>query len=261
MLTCFGASDIGKRRSENQDAYATRRFSDQAVLAVVCDGMGGANGGKVASEVALSAFVEHAVRQLNDKFSSPAQIDAICEEDQAIINSILTTSVDAANEAVYSQARRDPRLAGMGTTLVSLFMTGNLGFIVNVGDSRLYRIGHSHMAQVTRDHSYVQMMVETGSMTREEAAVHPQRNVITRAVGVDPRVNAETFFVRAEESESFLLCSDGLHDSMTNEEIYATVWGSDSIHLLEEEIKVRRLLELANKHGGRDNITVILLTR
>lgn len=256
----YGSSDIGKQRTENQDCFSITPLKDEALLAVICDGMGGVAGGKVAAELAISTFVSEFVRQFPEKFSDFSRISATSESDQAILSMLMTACAEAANNAVYRQGIETPSLMGMGTTLVAAFVAGDGAFIVNVGDSRLYSLEHNAMRQVTIDHSKVQMLLATGQITAQEAATYPHKNVITRAIGIASLVNAETFVLPLHTPQTLLLCSDGLHDILGNEEIYAIIWGSESIYAMPLEEKVARLIAAANQHGGRDNITAILIS-
>ena len=252
-----GLTDIGKHRSENQDAFKITPLAEKALLATVCDGMGGAAGGKIASSLALMSFESSIIAQIAEK-----NIDLLdkSETNLAILEEVMKEAVKTANREVFGYAKDSIELLGMGTTLVSCLVIDNECLVCNVGDSRLYHFTSHSMRQVTRDHSYVQMLVDTGMLPKELAAAHPERNVIMRAVGTRAGVTAETFRLTLGENESVLLCSDGLSGYVTNEAIYALLWGSDAIFRTEEEKKVQALIDAANMGGGRDNITAVILT-
>lgn len=252
-----GLTDIGKHRSENQDFFKITPLADKAILATVCDGMGGAAGGKIASTLALMSFESSIITEIAEK-----NIDLTdkSEENLAILEEVMKQAVKAANREVFGYAKDSIDLLGMGTTLVSCLVIDNECLICNVGDSRLYHFTERSMRQVTRDHSYVQMLVDTGMIPPEMAAAHPERNVIMRAVGTRAGVTAETFRLTLSEKETVLLCSDGLSGYATNETMYAILWGNEAIFRSDESRKVQALIDAANMGGGRDNITAVILT-
>lgn len=253
----YGMTDIGRYRSDNQDSFLITVLSEEAVLAVVCDGMGGAVGGKIASSLAAERFTAH-VKEKIQAFLSISFDNH--DNDEAIIEGIMKQAVAEANSAVFNHAKDSIDLIGMGTTLVAVLLIGKEAYICNVGDSRLYHMTSHSMKQVTTDHSYVQMLIDNGLLAPELAAAHPDRNVITRAIGTRALVTSESFRLTLAENETLMLCSDGLSGYASNEEIYAIVWGSREIYAQPTEEKVRRLIELANTNGGRDNITAVLIT-
>lgn len=253
----YGMTDIGRFRADNQDSFSVTRLAENAVLAVVCDGMGGAVGGKIASTLAVEKFSVYVKEKIQSFLS-------ICfdnhNDDEAIIEGIMKQAVAEANAAVYNYAKDSIDLIGMGSTLVSVLVIDREAYICNVGDSRLYHLTSHSMRQVTTDHSYVQMLVDTGVLAPELAAAHPDRNVITRAIGTRALVTSESFRLTVSDNETLMLCSDGLSGYASNEEIYAIVWGSKEIYARPTEEKVKALIDLANANGGRDNITAVLLT-
>lgn len=253
----FGMTDIGRHRTENQDFFKIEPINDQCLLAVVCDGMGGAAGGKIASTLACGEFVEYVKENILTVLSSDFEIN---EENEAIIETIMKEGAARANHVVFHYAKDSIDLLGMGTTLVSLLLIDTECFICNVGDSRLYHMTASSMRQVTKDHSYVQMLIDNGLLSPHLAASHPDRNVITRAVGTRAIVTPETFRMTLSPNESLLLCSDGLSGYASNEEMYAIVWGSQDIYRHKTKDKVQALIDTANNNGGRDNITAVLIT-
>ena len=228
-------------RSNNQDTFLTRLAEDNnEALLVVCDGMGGAKAGNIASSIAAHTFADRMESLLADGVPDTRA---------------LRIAVDYANEAVFQQSISDPQLEGMGTTLVAARIHDKRAVLANVGDSRAYRIRGDEIIQLTRDHSYVQELFRQGKLTAEEVRCHPNRNLITRAVGVDEFVNTDVFEGELAPTDLLLLCSDGLTSMLEDSEIVVTV---NTSHSLEEATD--RLVELACEHGGSDNITVILFT-
>lgn len=243
-IVSFGKTDTGKLRKGNEDSFQISEGED-FVSAVVCDGMGGVHGGSVASELAVCVYTDTLFKEIGKSG------EALTGQ---IIKSAMLTAVEAANSAVYGRASLDDELSGMGTTLVACFAWCGRAFVVNVGDSRLYRVNGGKAQQVTRDHSFVQFLLDSGRITAEEAASHPNRNVITRAVGIGEKAEAD-FFVE-EGFDGLLLCSDGLTNYVSDAARDAVLSGGGTV-----KKKVNALVQAANKGGGGDNITVILLMR
>lgn len=238
-----GKSDVGKRRVNNQDCFSILQLDAGAYLCTVCDGMGGANGGNIASEIACKVFTEH----VSVGFSSE------CEDDSAL----LKAAVAKANTAVYEAAISDPALKGMGTTLVSVLIRDNgKATVINVGDSRLYSISSGQIRQITRDHSYVQYLVDMGQITVSEAKNASIRNIIIRSIGNEPETNPDVFSLEHETDGYLLLCTDGLTNCVTNDVIAETISATTQDEL---EKCASNLIDLANEGGGGDNITVILV--
>ena len=236
-----GKTHQGMVRSNNQDTFLTRLAEDKnEALLVVCDGMGGAKAGNIASSIAAHTFADRMESLLADGVPDTRA---------------MRIAVDYANEAVFQQSISDPELEGMGTTLVAARIHDKRAVLANVGDSRAYRIRGDEIIQLTRDHSYVQELFRQGKLTAEEVRCHPNRNLITRAVGVDEFVNTDVFEGELAPTDLLLLCSDGLTSMLEDSEIVVTV---NTSHSLEEATD--RLVELACEHGGSDNITVILFT-
>ncbi len=240
MITA-ALSNIGKIRKENQDAYAVRRVSDDIVFAVVCDGMGGANGGSIASHMACDSLME----VLEKNFRSRGDI-----------RGIIRKAVNHANSIVFDASLNDPTLSGMGTTMVLAIVNGDDLYIANVGDSRAYLLTNDALTQISTDHSAVQELVDLGKITKEEARVHPQKNLITRAIGVDDFVKFDFYSYPLEKSDIVLLCSDGL-SNFCGDETLKDILGSGK----EPEAVVRDLVDHANEEGGRDNITALIIKR
>lgn len=241
----FGLTDRGRVRPTNQDIYQieVREDNDTALL-VVCDGMGGANAGNVASRFAAQSFVEYA-RGMLDR-----------ELDAAKRQALLTHALVQANDTVFSLAGRQPEFRGMGTTLVAALVQGDQVTVLNVGDSRAYLFDGTRLHQLTEDHSYVEEMRRQGRITEADARTHPQKNLITRAVGVEPDVDGDLFEARLAPGEMLLLCSDGLTGMVEDEKIGQTLKDAKTLALAGDA-----LLTLALEGGGRDNITVALFTR
>jgi protein phosphatase len=221
-------SDVGRARQSNEDSYLER-----SPLFVVADGMGGARAGEVASAIAVDT-------------ARSADVGASPEQDLAEV-------VRDANREIYRKAQEDAEHAGMGTTFTGALVTGREIAIGHVGDSRMYRYRDSELERLTQDHSLVEEFVRQGKLTPEEAEVHPQRSIITRALGPEPDVQVDTFTYPGRSGDVYLLCSDGL-TGMVSEDQIAEILGSSSS--LEEDAK--RLIGAANENGGRDNITAIL---
>nr|WP_300185444.1 Stp1/IreP family PP2C-type Ser/Thr phosphatase [uncultured Agathobaculum sp.] len=241
----FGLTDRGRVRPTNQDIYQIEaREENQTALLVVCDGMGGANAGNVASRFAAKAFAE-TVQSALDR-----------ELDAGKRQTLLTHALVQANDTVFSLAGRQPEFRGMGTTLVAALVQGEQATILNVGDSRAYLFDGTHLHQLTEDHSYVEEMRRQGRITEADARTHPQKNLITRAVGVEPDVEGDLFEVRLKHGETLLLCTDGLTGMVEDDKIAETLKYAKTLALAGDA-----LLTLALEGGGRDNITVALFTR
>ena len=249
----FGKSDTGIKRRENQDSFVTEQLYENAVLCLVCDGMGGANGGKTASDLTCREFVEQVKKKLPD-FYNKKQKTYIFEDDD--IKKILQKAVDSANSSVYKKANKNEELSGMGTTLVCALIIDNRLFIAHIGDSRLYFVLKEEIKQITRDHSYVQTLIDLGQITPEEASFNPHKNVITRAIGTQKTVEADIICYNLSDidAEYILLCSDGLTNYADNKTIHSIITESDSI---ENACKV--LIDKANENGGGDNITAVII--
>ncbi|MCI5758641.1 MAG: Stp1/IreP family PP2C-type Ser/Thr phosphatase [Eubacterium sp.] len=238
-MKVFSATDIGQKRHMNQDFIFT---SEESVgnlpnLFVVADGMGGHNAGDFASRYGVSVLVE-TVRK--DKNFNPVKV--------------MRNAIEAANREVFSQSRNDPSMAGMGTTMVVCTVVGGYAYIANVGDSRLYLAGSDSMTQITQDHSLIAEMVRLGELTPEEGRNHPDKNIITRAVGTNEDVKIDFFDVKLETGDQILMCSDGLSNMVEDQRIFEILKGEDT-----EADKAQVLVDEANANGGRDNIAVIVV--
>lgn len=235
-------TDVGMVRSNNQDSYSAGDLTSEVTWAVVCDGMGGANGGNVASETA--------VKVISDKLTSGYHIGM---NDNSVKN-LIVSAIEAANMTLFSMARNNEELSGMGTTVVLAVRNSDTLYLSNVGDSRIYIVSDSGITQVTTDHSVVQIMLDRGEISPEEAKDHPKKNVITRALGVDPDVRIDYSQEQLNENDIVLLCTDGLTNYVDDETIL-------NICRTEDKYKIAdKLVELANENGGGDNITVVTVS-
>ncbi|WP_298483863.1 Stp1/IreP family PP2C-type Ser/Thr phosphatase [uncultured Ruminococcus sp.] len=235
---------IGYVRDENQDRVEIRQFGENLLL-VVCDGMGGERSGSKASTMATDVFFEHFEEGYTD------------DMDAYSVRSLLLSSVSAANSVVYTTARMDYQNFGMGTTCVAAFVSDSYIAVANVGDSRAYLLTDETMEQITVDHTVVHMLMEKGEITKAEMETHPQRHMLMKAVGVERTVCPDFFRIDLEENQPFrlLLCSDGLSGFCSDAEIQAIL----SEELPAEEI-TQKLVDAALEKGGRDNISVAIVT-
>jgi len=242
-MRAWGITDVGFARQgrANQDAYDICEQSGGGVF-VLCDGMGGANGGEIASSEACRAFLQQ-LGQLSGR------------EDCRQLRQKASDAVDAANGAVWRRAQEDPRLEGMGTTVAAVLATDRGCACANVGDSRVYHITAAGIRQISTDHSLVAEMVRRGEISPLEAAHHPRRNYITRALGVERVVQADFAELEPKNGEYLLICSDGLYTEVSEPEIYYEVY-----HSGHPELACASLVHMANRRGGRDNITIILIS-
>ena len=247
----YGISDIGKKRSVNQDSFFAGEIAPDCLLLAVCDGMGGANGGNVASALALEAFT--------GSLKSSLPVPEKTENREEYLSDACRRALAVANEAVFARAGEDPALKGMGTTLVAALITGGILYALNVGDSRLYAVGKKSIDLLTHDHSYVQLLVDMGELTPGEAAKSPQKNIITKAVGIESAVEPDLFVHRIDTlgASHLLLCSDGLSNFISDEKIRSIVSGVNEEKTLRSACE--KLVGTANKNGGGDNITAVLV--
>ncbi|MDR3209700.1 MAG: Stp1/IreP family PP2C-type Ser/Thr phosphatase [Oscillospiraceae bacterium] len=247
-MVVFGLTDQGKVRSMNQDVFRIWESPGVCVF-TVCDGMGGANSGEVASDIAAGTFMDAITAALAKPSVSAG----------GALASAMSAAVVRAGEAVYERAISDPACDGMGTTLVAAAVVNGLAVVANVGDSRAYHISSSAEsggARVTRDHSVVEEMIERGELTPEQARVHPSRNLITRALGSTRFERPDIFEARLEAGDKLLLCSDGLSNMLTDEELYEYVRQARPSG--DPAPAVTALMEEALGRGAPDNVTVAL---
>ena len=239
-MKVFAKTDIGKQRETNQDAFDTGYFDDGTVWAVVCDGMGGVSGGQVASSLCVDKTVNAMKRSYRENMTVNN------------VKNMLVSAINAANSYVFDESLKDRDLKGMGTTIVAVVIVNGIAVIAHVGDSRAYIINES-IKQITKDHSYVQLLVDNGKITAEEAETHPDKNIITRAIGIEGFVDVDVDIADINKADKLLLCTDGLNGYVKDEVILQTVkeYGDSS---------TEKLVETANLNGGHDNITVVLIS-
>ena len=235
-------TDPGCVRPQNQDACLVEQLDENCTLCVVCDGMGGAKSGNVASALAVEVFMQ----EIRSSWKAGMT--------QADVDDMLRSAIKLVNFAVYDQAAQFVDFAGMGTTLVAALVEGKNATVVNVGDSRAYHISPEGIKLVTHDHSIVQMMIDRGELTLEEAKSYPGKNLITRAIGTDPAVEGDLYHLPLEREHCILLCTDGLSNMVDEQEIlFEVVYGE------QREECCKRLLDIALNRGAPDNVTCLLL--
>lgn len=233
-MKVIGNSNIGMVRKENQDAFWIHQINAETCIAVVCDGMGGVRGGQQASTLAVAAVKEY------------VETHKIPDNEKKAFDKLVKES----NLRVYEKACADESLSGMGTTMVLVLIKDGTAHFANVGDSRAYHITNGSIQQVTKDHSAVQELIDKGHLTERQAKIHPNKNIITRAIGIDKEITYDYFKVDIHTDDIILLCTDGLSNNMDESEIQFEASGG------EFEDLSTRLIDLANSRGGTDNITV-----
>lgn len=239
-MNFFGRSHAGSVREENQDCFYCEELNASRALFVVCDGMGGGPAGSTASRLGCDSFV--------------AQVHRILEEPETPLPvEMLREAASYANILVFDRSLADPACRGMATTLVAAYLTPDKITVANVGDSRCYVIRGKKLVQITRDHSYVESLVQKGEITREEAATHARRNEITRALGFEYRVKSDVFSFVPHPGDRLLLCSDGLIGALTENGAAELVRGAE-----DSVSGVNALVEQALLHGASDNITAVI---
>ena len=241
-MQSWGITDPGCTRTQNQDAYQIEALDKNTLLCVVCDGMGGAKSGNVASTLAVDVFVQEVKRTW------------VHGMDPDLADQMLKNAVKLANFTVYDQAQQFEEFTGMGTTLVAVLIHGKFATVINVGDSRAYSVKRDGVQQITRDHSLVQMMISRGELTPEQARTYPGKNLITRAIGTEPVVECDVFHRRLDGGECLLLCTDGLSNLVDEQEILFEV-----VHGINKQSSGQRLLEIAKNRGAPDNVTCVLI--
>ena len=234
-----GKTDVGRVRQDNQDDYRAGELPGDAAWALVCDGMGGARGGREASQCACSV-IERCFQEQYNQY--PRRRGDFFEK-----------GLLSANRYVFQKALREESLAGMGTTAVCALVRGGKAYLSHAGDSRAYLYRDGKLAQLTHDHSYVQELVDCGTITQEQAEHHPQKNIITRALGVDYRLEPEFTTVALQAGDVLLLCTDGLTNAVPTEQLEQLL-RSGSFYDLPDV-----LIRTANENGGPDNITALLV--
>lgn len=235
-----GKTDVGRVRQDNQDDYRAGELPGDAAWALVCDGMGGARGGREASQSACNVIE----RCFQEQYSQ-----CIPGEEETFLKKTLLS----ANRFVFQKALREESLAGMGTTAVCALVRGGKVYLSHAGDSRAYLYRDGKLVQLTHDHSYVQELVDCGTITQEQAEHHPQKNIITRALGVDYRLEPEFTMAALQAKDILLLCSDGLTNAVPKEQLEQLLRTEPFYELPDQ------LIRAANENGGPDNITALLL--
>ena len=241
-MQSWGLSDPGCVRKQNQDAYHIEQIDKNTLLGIVCDGMGGAKSGNIASTLAVDVFVQEIRRCYKSSM------------DQDKIDQMLLSAAKLANFTVYDQSLQIEEFDGMGTTLVGVLIKGRKATVINVGDSRAYGINADGIHQITKDHSLVQMMVDRGELTPERAKTYPGKNFITRAIGTEPIIISDLFHRNLAKGDFILLCSDGLSNMMDDQEILFEV-----VHGVNKQHCCQRLLNIAQNRGAPDNVTSVLI--
>ena len=248
VLEIASCTDPGMVRSHNEDSIATDAAHGLAVLA---DGMGGYNAGEVASGMATSVILSEMRQVLAG--TQPNQIDP--RTNQTIAARLLREQVLRANTSIYQAAQNQPQYAGMGTTLVASLFYDNRVLVAHLGDSRLYLMRDASLRQVTRDHSLLQEQIDSGLLTAEQAKNAQHKNLVTKALGIDPSVEPEIHEYPTQPGDIYLLCSDGLCDMVDDDEIGATLQSLGA----NLKLAAQQLVQMANDNGGRDNVSVILV--
>ena len=238
----WALTDPGCVRTQNQDAFLVEKLDKHTLLCVVCDGMGGAKSGNIASSLASDVFVQQIKQTWNG------------DTNQEHVDQLLKNAVKLANFTVFDQAQQFEEFTGMGTTLVAVLLSNKRATIVNVGDSRAYHVDRVGIRQVTVDHSVVQMMVNRGELTPEQAKTYPGKSLITRAIGTESMVTCDIFHKKVSSGDFFLLCSDGLSNLMDDQEILFEV-----AHGQDKSKCCQRLLDIAKHRGAPDNVTSVLV--
>lgn len=232
---------VGMLRMSNQDSYAVGELADGVVFAVVCDGMGGHAGGNIASDTAVKRITAEIKKNYRENMS------------RASVKNIIEAAVVLANLDILDEAEKNTSLEGMGTTAVAAVISDELCVIANIGDSRCYHITGDDITQVSKDHSLVQEMVDAGLISQEDAANHPRKNIITRALGIGEDVNVDFFDLTLMQGDKILLCTDGLTNHVENDVL---------VQLINEhnaDTCANALIDRANANGGTDNITAVVI--
>lgn len=242
----YGVSDIGKKRNENQDKIYVPEIDSEIKLFIVADGMGGANAGSVASSLAVDYVKKYIKENLNN-----------INYERESIEDLIRKAMFDANNFVYNESKKNMEYAGMGTTLITAIAYKNKIFIGHIGDSRLYRIRKNIIRQLTKDQSYVQALVDNGSITKEEAQNHPQKNVLLKVLGCEKNVEPDIITKGFLKDDIILICTDGLTNMVNTEDIYnMIVSNKDDVKLICE-----KLVNEAIENGGYDNISVVLISK
>ena len=241
MIKAYAKSDVGKIREMNQDYYYISNSLDEIQLYMLADGMGGYNGGEIASKLAIQS----AKNYIENNFKT-------IEKDKDSIIQLLASSMEYANMVVYEKSKENKELEGMGTTLEIVLIYNNKAYIGHIGDSRIYRIRKSFIRKLTQDHSYVQKLVKDGQITQEQAEHHPKKNMLMKALGCNAFVEPDVMVKGFLKDDIIVMSSDGLTNLVNQEEIYS--------HAKENiELATKELVDMANERGGYDNITLVII--
>ncbi|MEG0770397.1 MAG: Stp1/IreP family PP2C-type Ser/Thr phosphatase [Clostridia bacterium] len=240
-MNTFFKSDVGKIRTDNQDFGYCTTLDDGAIISIVCDGMGGVSGGRVASEIAVKSIYENIKNGYKKLKNTKQKIE------------LLKQAIDAANKVVYDISTHESELSGMGTTVVLTFVENKVAHILHVGDSRAYLIRNNEIKAVTKDHSFVQEMLDIGQLSYESAKNHPKKNIITRALGVLPELKTDYNKIDITKGDKILICTDGLTNEVSDEQIL------EIVNTSPDDEMCSRLINTALTNGGADNITVAII--
>lgn len=240
-MIAFAKTDVGKAREKNEDYYYISRYDDKVKIYILADGMGGYNGGEVASKLATTA----ALNYIQSNFETTPK------EKENILN-LVKSAVEYANMVVYEKSIEDKELEGMGTTIDVCLIYSNKAYIAHVGDSRIYRIRKEFIRKLTHDHSYVEKLVKDGTITKEEAENHPKKNMLTKALGCTPFVEPDVTIRGFIKDDTILMCSDGLTNMVDENQIYEII-------KRDYQTAAENLISKANENGGYDNITAIVI--
>ncbi len=241
MIKAYARTDIGKLREMNQDYYYISNSLDEVQLYILADGMGGYNGGEIASSLAVQTAKNYIINNFKE---TPKDRDSIIQ--------LIGSSMEYANMVVFEKAKESKDLQGMGTTLEICLIYNNKVYIGHIGDSRIYRIRREFIRKLTQDHSYVQKLVKEGTITKEQAAHHPQKNMLMKALGCNAFIEPDVMVKGFLRDDILIMCSDGLSNMIDQETIY---------RMAKKDIEQapKDLVELANKNGGYDNITIVVI--
>lgn len=234
-------TDKGLVRDSNQDSCCLHKFSELSALVIICDGMGGAAGGNIASQSAVDTIYQ----KMRENFDN--------NMDSLGLKAILMDAVFAANKAIRDKAALDPTLRGMGTTVTAILIRNNVAHIVNVGDSRAYLVSDTGIYQITKDHSMVQEMLDRGQITETQAKMHPKKNIITRALGVSENIDVDYFELQVEKGNKIFACTDGFSNYIPEDKMLQVINNTEFNKIADT------LVNLANEAGGEDNITVAVM--
>lgn len=241
MIEAFATSDVGKARQINEDSFYLSKPEDTIKIFIVADGMGGYNGGEIASKLAVEAARNYIISNFEKS-----------KEDKETLISLVKSSLQYANMVVYEKAKSNDELKNMGTTMDVCLIYQNKVFIAHIGDSRVYRIRKEFMRKLTKDHSYVQQLVDEGKITKEESINHPKKNMLMKAIGCSQYIEPDAMVKGFIKGDILLMCSDGLTNMLSEEKIY-NILKNNNVDPSKE------LIEKANEAGGLDNITAVII--